>query len=325
MRVTWAQVLAFRWARQHLAAPAPHGAALEVVGDLVGVHAQLMSSAQQAIAVRVEALDEDAVARALWEQRTLIKTWAWRGTLHLVRAEDLGLYSAAQANLRPRYEVPAWLRHHGLTLEEAEAMVRAVPEALDGRELTREELASAVARIVGSAHLAEKLGGGFGDLLKPAAFNGDLCFGPNRGRNVTFARPDQWLGGRLDRPAPEDAIEEVTRRYLGVYGPATREQYARWFGTPSAAQAGRWLTAVDAAEVDVEGERQGVLEADVNELSDARPKGIERRLPAFDPYVVGAPRNVDAVVPADLRPKVYRPQGWISPVVAVDGFIRADA
>jgi hypothetical protein len=320
--VTWSRVLAFRWARQHLAERAPPGALLDVVGDLLGVHAQLMSSAEQALAVRV---DGD-VPRALWEERTLVKTWAWRGTLHLVRADELGLYAAAQANLRPRYEQPAWLRHHGLERAEAEAIVAAIPEALEGGALlTREELAGAVAEIAGGAHLAEKLKGGFGDLLKPAAFRGDLCFAPNAGRNVRFARPDQWLHTPLDRPDPEAAVQETTRRYLSAYGPATREQYARWFGTPSAAQAGRWIRSVDAVEVDVEGDPHLLLAQDLDALAATKPRGIEKRLPAFDPYVVGAPRNVDAVVAPELRPQVYRPQGWISPVVAVDGRVVAVA
>ena len=89
-----------------------------------------------------------------------------------------------------------------------------------------------MARITGIAGLDGKLRGGFGDLLKPAAFRGDLCFAPSEGRNVRFARPDQWLGewepvgrrrGRTrgDAPLP------------GRLRPGDREALARWFGMPS--------------------------------------------------------------------------------------------
>ena len=44
-----------------------------------------------------------------------------------------------------------------------------------------------------------------------------------------------------------------------------------------------------------------------------------RLLPAFDHYVVAAPRDRDAVLPASVRGRVYRPQGWLSPVVLLDG------
>ena len=46
-----------------------------------------------------------------------------------------------------------------------------------------------------------------------------------------------------------------------------------------------------------------------------------RLLPAFDHYVVAAPRDSDDVVAADARARVYRPQGWLSPVLVVDGRI----
>ena len=136
----------------------------------------------------------DAVSRWLWKDRKLVRTWAQRGTLHLLRADELGLWVGAQSALKPRHHVGSWLRHHGLTREQADAMLDAIPVALDGKQLTREELAAEVARLTGIKGLDDKLKGGFGDLLKPAAFRGDLCFAPSDGQRVRFARPDQWLG-----------------------------------------------------------------------------------------------------------------------------------
>ena len=43
-----------------------------------------------------------------------------------------------------------------------------------------------------------------------------------------------------------------------------------------------------------------------------------RLLPAFDHYVVAAPRDATLSVPASGA-RVYRPQGWLSPVLLVDG------
>ena len=180
--------------------------ALDVVRDVTGLHAQLMSSAELTLWARVDGLERGAVERALWEDRTLVKTWAMRGTLHLLRADELPLWVAAQSALKPRHHVPSWLRHHGLTREQADAMLDAIPVALDGGPLTREELAAEVARVTGIEGLDGKLRGGFGDLLKPAAFRGDLCFAPNDGRNVRFARPDQWLG-----PQPTTDRDEAMR------------------------------------------------------------------------------------------------------------------
>ena len=88
----------------------------------------------------------------------------------------------------------------------------------------------------------------------------------------------------------------------------------------SPAEAGRWLGELgDEAEETALG---WMLAADVEEAAAAEPTGAVRLLPAFDPYVVAAPRKEDAVLAADRRAEVYRPQGWLSPVLLVDGVIR---
>ena len=318
--IDWSGVLAWRTARQHLAERAPAADWPAVVSRIAGLHAQLTASAELTLWARVDGLEPGAVARALWEEKALVRTWAMRGTLHLLPSAELGLWVGAQGALKPRYEVGSWLRHHGLTREQAEEMLAAIPEALDGRRLTREELAGEVARITRIAGLDGKLRGGFGDLLKPAAFRGDLCFAPSDGRSVRFARPDQWLGP-WEPWSVDDAVREVTRRYLAAYGPANREALARWFGMPSPAAAGRWLRVLgeEVVAVDVEGAELVMLAADVDEAAAAEPSGAVRLLPAFDHYVVAAPRDADAVLAAEHRPRVYRPQGWLSPVLLVDG------
>jgi len=200
-------------------------------------------------------------------------------------------------------------------------MLAAVAAALKGRRLTREALAAAVAERVGDETLVEKLGGGFGDLLKPAAFTGDLCFAPSDGRRVRFTRPSSWLEG-FRPPGPDEAASlELLRSYLRAYGPAPREQFQRWFGMTSPAEAGRWIKTLgtEVAEVDVEGARGWMLDADVGAAAAAEPTGAVRLLPAFDHYVVAAPRDAGAVLPASHRARVYRPQGWLSPVLLVDG------
>jgi hypothetical protein len=245
-----------------------------------------------------------------------------RGTLHMLAADELPAFVGAQRAIPPRHHQAAWLRHHGLTRAQADAMLAAIPQALADAEPTREELAAAVERLTGEAGLAGKLSGGFGDLLKPAAFAGDLCFAPNAGRNVRFTHPARWLPGFA--PGETDSGgAHVVRRYLGAYGPATREQFARWFGMTSAPQAEKLLRSLgdDVAEVVLDGGPAFVLAADVEEIMAAEPQGAVNLLPAFDQYVVGAPRNTAAVLDPAHQAKVYRPQGWLSPVLLVDGVI----
>jgi hypothetical protein len=321
-QLSWDAVLAWRVARQGLAARAPARRWEAVVSRVCGLHAQVLSSAELTLWARVDGLARGAVERALWTRCRLVKTWAMRGTLHLLPASELPLWVAALDALPPRHGQGAWLRAHGLTRELAEAVVAAIPQALAGRTLTRAELAAAVGAATGSADLEGKMRGGFGDLLKPSAFRGDLVFASSAGQHVRFARASDWIGAfePVDR---ETAIGEVVRRYLRAYGPATREWFARWFGMSSPALAGRWLRGLgdEVAEVDVAGTRALMLAADVDEAAAARPAGVVRLLPAFDQHVVAAPRDVAAVLAPGHRPAVYRPQGWLSPVVLVDGRI----
>ncbi len=111
----------------------------------------------------------------------------------------------------------------------------------------------------------------------------------------------------------------MTRRYLAAYGPATRESFARWFGMTSPAQAGRWLQALgdEAVTVELDGEALWMLAADVD--GDGEPEPVVRLLPAFDQYVIGAPRDRAAVVDDAVRDRVYRKQAWISPVLLAGG------
>jgi hypothetical protein len=318
--LTWPGVLAWRLTRQRLDRRAARAEALGVVQQICGLHAQVMSSAELTLWARVEDLEPDAVRTALWEERSLVKTWAMRGTLHLLPAAELPIWVGAQGFLKPRYHAPSWLRHFGLTREEAEALIAAIPEALDRRMLTREELAQKVGRLVGSEELGGKLLHSWGALLKPAAFKGYLLFAPSVGQNVRFARPDQWLP-RWEPADTEEAAREVVRRYLAAYGPATREDFARWFGTSSPAQAGRLIEGLgeEIAPVEIEGSQAWMLAEHVPEIEVAEPSGVVRLLPAFDHYVVAAPRDREAVLPKALKGRVYRPQGWLSPVLLVDG------
>jgi hypothetical protein len=162
-----------------------------VVRQICGLHAQVMSSAELTLWARVEDLEPDAVQEALWKERSLVKTWAMRGTLHLLPASELPIWVGAQGVLKPRHHAPSWLRYFGLTREEAESLIAAIPEALADRMLTREELAQEVGRLVDSEELGGKLRQSWGALLKPAAFRGHLLFAPSIGQNVRFARPDR--------------------------------------------------------------------------------------------------------------------------------------
>jgi hypothetical protein len=315
----WAQVMAWRLARHHLDERAPAAAMLDVAADIGGLHAQIMSSAELTLWARVDGLQPDTVRRALWEERTLVKTWAMRGTLHLLPAAEYPMWQAARSTTR-LWEAASWLRGFGVTREELAQLVDAVGEALDGRILTREELAVEVARLTGSPKLGEKLRESWGAMLKPAAALGRLCFAPSRGQQVRFTRPDRWLAGWHEHD-PDEALLKVMRRFLAASGPVTREDVARWWGVPSAAQVQKRIERLgeEVTVVDVDGTSAYLLAADAPGLARAVPSRSVRLLPAFDQYVVTATRQADQLTLGPSKERIYRPQGWLSPVLLVGG------
>ena len=310
--------------RQAIAQRAPAAQWLDVVRRICGLHAQVQSSAELTLWARVDGLGREVVAQALWDERSLVRTWSMRGTLHLLAADELGLWVGAQAALKPRYETASWRKAFAMSREEAVAVLDAIRDALDGPPLTRDELGDAVAQALGAERLGEAVRGSFGTLPKLAAFRGDVCFAPPVGQKVRFTRPDLWLGPWEPVAPAREALAGVLRRYLSVYGPATREDFARWFGMASAAQAGKELTALGDAVTEVTVGSTGgawMLADDVAGAAAARPRGNVALLPAFDQYVVAAPRGADAVLAEEVRARVYRAQGWLSPVLLVDGRI----
>ncbi|GGL18704.1 winged helix DNA-binding domain-containing protein [Planomonospora parontospora] len=322
LQVTWPQVLAWRLRRQFVD-PAAGPDAVSVVRRLSGVQAQVVSSAELAVAVRRADPRRGEIDEALWRDRTLVKTWTARGTLHLVPADELPAHAAVLGSFR-HWDKGSWQRGHGVTAAETASILDAVPKALEGRTLTREELVEAVIGITGDGHLAEALTSGWGALLKPLSFLGELCYGPPRDGRVTFASPrDHVPGWPAALPSAAEGGAVLVRSFLGAHGPGTPETFDTWLyrgGARKAALRG-WFRdlAPELAEVEVEGRPMLLLAEHLDELAATPPAGGVHLLPGFDQYILGAPRDLEPLLPREARAKVSRAAGWISPVVVHRG------
>jgi uncharacterized protein YcaQ len=297
--------------RHHLVERVSAADLLRVVSDICGLHAQLMSSAELSLWARIDGLEREAVHQALWEDRTLVKLWAMRGTLHLLPSAELGLWLSALGTSTNR----------GMTGHpEIDELTDAVAQALEGRVLSREELAAAVEEVTGDPSVAQYIRFSWGSYLKPASFRGALCFAPSDDGRVRMTSPATWLPGPIERPEPVDALREVARRFLSTYAPATADDLGIWSGF-GRARVRRMLAELgdEAVEVDIDGEPAWVLEQDVRAMETAQAPDVARLLPAFDPWVAGASRTSAAFVDPRHRARVYRPQGWFSPVLVVNG------
>jgi Winged helix DNA-binding domain len=321
-RVTWQQVVRWRWHRQLLTDPAADAAG--VATRLCGIHAQVTSASALIAGLRIG--KPAALDACVWTERSLVRTWAMRGTLHLLPAAELDLWVGALTDRDSRRRFPpSWERVHGVGEAQLHAITDAVGAVLGATPLSRVELAEAVVAELGDPTIREPLSTGWGALLKPAAARGLLCSGPAEDGAVSFVAPAAWLGRALEPLEPAVANREVLLRFLAANGPATASDVARWWGEQPA-PAKRWIREhADAlAAVEVDGEPGFVVRAeDLDELLDTpdAPAGDVGLLPGFDPWVIAPRSHRDRAVPAGFADRVSRTSGWISPVLVADGAV----
>ena len=320
--ITWPQALAWRL-RRHELDPMGDLPLDEVVRRLSGVQAQVASSAELAVRVRSTAVGAGDVAVAL-ASGDLIKTWAMRGTLHLLSPEAAGDCLSLLAAGRP-WERPAWQRYFEMDPATMERFRDVVIEALDGKTLTREELIEAVTVAPGLDHLGHGLRSGWGTLFKPVAWQGGLCFGPQNGNRVTFRRPDQASPRWRGVPEPDVAGPRALMAYLSAYGPATPNGFRNWLsrGMTPPKQVKGWIADLGdrLATVDLEGEAAYVPAEHLDELAATVPSTAVRFLGGFDQWVLGPGTDDPHVIASPRRTDVSRTAGWIAPVVVAGGVV----
>ena len=320
MKVSWGQVSAWRMRRQYLD-PRIARTASEIVSRLCGVQAQVWSAAKMAVALRQSAPHSDSVERD-FADRSLMKTWAMRGTLHLLKPGEAGAYLSL-LETTGFWRKPSWQRVSGVTPRQIDELTEKVAVVLDGAVLTRDQLVTQVVADKRFAGLEDRLRSGWGQVLKPLAWRGVLCHGPNQGNKITFTLPASHFPNWVKRPEPDEAAPAVIEAFLGAYGPATPEVFDRWLSLNSTSKPRlrQWFADMGdkLTEVDVDGRRALMLTEHVEELAGlAAWKGI-RLLGGFDQYVLGPGTNDEVLLPKEHRAAVSRTSGWISPIVVVNG------
>jgi hypothetical protein len=330
--VTWNQVAAFRLARHHLLERAPTQALLSVVGDMAGAQAQLLSAAQISLWSRVRDLQVTQIEETL-RDRNLVKASCMRRTLFLVPSKHLAVFVRGTAR-RAEKEI-RWARGKGVSERAIDAAIEAALNALD-QPLTRPEIAERVSRALG-VRMRAIHGGGWGrrsklagvpvgkltypvvDLLHLAAARGVVCYGPTRGNEPTFVRADAWIPHWQDLPG-EQAEGMLLRTYLRAFGPATAADFSLWSGITLTEARQIWMREqAKLVPVRVQGWEAALLREDLEELAQAKLEHpLVRLLPYFDVYLLGH-KEREHLAAMEHRPKIYRPQGWITPIVLVDG------
>ena len=282
------------------------------MADICGLQAQDSVAEVLSVRVRTAGLTSRSVDEARTVGRSVVRTWAMRGTLHLVASEDarwmlslLGPVIVGKSKRR--------LTELGLAGDAGKEAVAALRDALDVHgPMSRAEIAD---RLSGLDVPVE--GQGAYHLVRLAALEGVVCLGPDAGGESTYDLLDRWLS---PSPGVDDPLAELARRYIRAYGPAGAGDLAAWSGLPLRdSRAAFEEIAGELTEVSVEGAPAWIHSDRQDRLDAPEPQGpVVRLLPAFDTYLLGY-KGRDLGVPIEYARRVHPGGGIIRPVLMIDG------
>jgi hypothetical protein len=287
---------------------------------LVGVQAQILPAAGLALWNRIPALSHHSFDTLLYHERTLVKLWGQRGTLHLYASDDWPLLHAARSINQSWWErhLASDQQNGAQAILEHREIVQKVTELLRSREsMGRRDLRASGLPL--SNELLSPWGGIFAELVHL----GYAChYGRSEGEGRFVAR-ERWLPDLAwNPPDPHTANVTIAQRYLAAYGPATLHDFAYWRGV-TISQARGWLQTLmpELIEVEVEGQTAFLPKDALDEAQRPAPPPEAwpvRMLYRFDPYLL-AHRSKDWVVPPAHYKAVWRPAGHIEGIVVVRG------
>ncbi|MGX2995360.1 winged helix DNA-binding domain-containing protein [Streptomyces sp. JNUCC 64] len=298
---------------QALAGGVREDSAEAVVRRVFAVQAQDATAADLGIRVRGRDLTARAVRTAYEEERSIVRNWYLRGTLHTIPSDDAHWVLRL---LAPRLLAASGHRYQQLGLvdelrQRADRLIRRVLAAHG--PLTRAELTERLTTLGvppdGQAPF---------HLIRHAALTGVLCHGPRRAGEATYVLLDDWLPatGSLRREG-DDALTELVRRYLAAHGPAAPEDFATWSGLPVTWARRAWKTLARSGVITEYG-AWTVLAGRAGELPGPSDGPDVRMLPAYDGYLIGY-RTRELSVPAPHQARVWPGGGLIRPTVLADG------
>ncbi|WP_198665623.1 winged helix DNA-binding domain-containing protein [Haloprofundus halophilus] len=294
----------------------------ELLASVCGIQAQEKPAAALGVRARSESLTEANLERALYEDRSVVRTWCMRGTFHLVAAADLPLYlSLFGETFASRGPEPKRLESMGLDESDIARAMELIRDALreDG-PLTRGKIAGRLRR--GGVDLDSESQAPY-FLVRRAALSGILCeVAPKEGKPA-YDLLDEWVP--VDEPPDRQAaLVDLARRYLRAFQPASVDDFAAWSGLYVRDVKLAWgLVADETTEVVVDDRDAAMLTEDLEAYESATESNTEtadrvRLLPGYDSYLLGYEKEVRPI-PRGYESQIWPGAGVIRPTLLVDG------
>jgi hypothetical protein len=279
-----------------------------LINHLLGLQSQELPSASLAIRSRTLKTTLDNVKEAREDERSIILTWAMRGTMHLVSRFD---YHWLNSLFAPVFLHASKRRYAELMLD-AETLDKAnelINQMLDENgPMTRPEIAKALA-----SHNIPVAGQAIAHIVGYAALKGSICFGPERDGVLTYVLVHNWLKPEVTY-LPRKPILELARRYLIAYAPAKPKDFSVWSGlSMKDAKLAFADLSSELNEVEVLGETCWVLKLQEIEKCESL-----RLLPRYDNYWLGY-ESRELLVDDEYSREIHPGGGLIHPAMAING------
>jgi hypothetical protein len=314
--------------KQFLLSKTNQGRIENVADALCGLHAQAALTPYLSLWNRVKDFKSEMLDDALHREKSLVKTWCMRGTLHIISSCDLPIYHNALERM--------WFEHHGRYMREPDWPSREmrqklfyprILEALTEKPLRRKELDYRVlSKFADVPKPYERLFSGWGGILKETAYLGLTVHAEPCGNESCFTRLDKWLPQiDLDEIDEDEAKEQLLLKYLRGYGPASAQDFTCWSGL-MAGEARKAIENTQSELVEVKIEGSGrillMLKKDIKELEkiDLDEEVQLRLLPKFDSFMLGH-KDRSRMIKGEFMKHVYRKAGDIAASVLVNGYV----
>jgi len=306
MFYTWhMDVAKIRLHNQHISGPKCKTAE-DVVRTLGAVQAQDYNQALWAIGLR---LKPDAtvtdVERTLAD-RTIIRTWGMRGTLHFIVAEDAHwMRELLSANVLARMTPKVW-QYHGADQKMVDLAKSVFVKALSsGKTLSR----PAMLALLKQAGIPEDKQQSY-FLLAYLSQTGLLCLGESKGGKQTFALLDEWVANPR-KIAHTEALALLATRFFTSHGPATVADFANWSALKMPeAKTGLDVVKSKLIKENIDGKEYWLAPG-------SKPGNGVFLLPGYDEFVIGY-KNRTAMFKQGVIP-IATYNGMFYPTIVIDG------
>ena len=306
--MTSSQIVRYRLHQQQLSHQ-KFDDAESMVAFMGALQAQDYAAAKWSVGARLPEMTDAGVEQAIAD-RTIIRTWALRGTLHFVAPADVRWMIT---HLSPRVKKKSAARNRELELDDAifsKSNAVIVSALQGGKAFTREELGAAFER----KRISTK-GERMGHLLLRAALDQVICLGPRNGKQFTYVLLDEWVPKKKTMKQDE-AMATLALRYFTSHGPASLEDFAWWSGlTTTDAKAALESVSTQLHSETVDGQTYWMSPS----LPTIKKTSKAYFIPGFDEYLLGYTDRSAMVEDGHVKRVVNSSNGMYSSTILLDG------